>query len=462
MQKKSLLAMLLALTLLLSGCTLIQKDPEVDAATEILRLGDQVVTKGEIQKDVNYQLQYMSYLYSMYGYSYDATSPDNIAEVQNSVISEFKKQLVTDAKIREMGLDQLTADDEAKIQSDAEKAFQDNLDYIISDNEDLADLSDEEKNEKAKAQLAETGYTMDSALEHAREDLLNDKLRQEIIKDVAVTDEEIQADFDSKVASAKETYENNAGSWATAANNGTTTLYYTPAGVRYVKQILVKFKDEDQTKIDDANKKVTDAQTKVTEAQSKIDDAQAILDNADASEEDKTAAQGDLDAATAEKDAAQAELDAAQTEVASVTETAFANIDADADAILAQIAEGADWDTLMAEKTQDPGMQSGKTAERGYAVSADMTNFDSAFVQAAMALEKIGDVSGKTRGTTYGYYIIKYVADAAEGPIALDEVKESIQSSLLSTKQDDTYNQKVQDWVTEAESQFKQDLNALK
>ena len=145
-----------------------------------------------------------------------------------------------------------------------------------------------------------------------------------------------------------------------------------------------------------------------------------------------------------------------------MTETAFANIDADADAILAQIAEGADWDTLMAEKTQDPGMQSGKTAERGYAVSADMTNFDSAFVQAAMALEKIGDVSGKTRGTTYGYYIIKYVADAAEGPIALDEVKESIQSSLLSTKQDDTYNQKVQDWVSEAESQFKQDLNALK
>ena len=462
MQKKTLLALVLALTLLLSGCTLIQKDPVVDAATEILRLGDDVITKGKVQEAVNNQLNYMSYLYSMYGYSYDATSPDNIAEVQNSVISEFKKQLVTDAKIREMGLDQLTADDEAKIQSDAEKAFQDNLDYIISDNEDLADLSDEEKNEKAKAQLAETGYTMDSALEHAREDMLNDKLRQEIIKDVAVTDEEIQADFDSKVASAKETYENNAGSWATAANNGTTTLYYTPAGVRYVKQILVKFKDEDQTKIDDANKKVTDAQTKVTEAQSKIDDAQAILDNADASEEDKTAAQGDLDAATAEKDAAQAELDAAQTEVASVTETAFANIDADADAILAQIAEGADWDTLMAEKTQDPGMQSGKTAERGYAVSADMTNFDSAFVQAAMALEKIGDVSGKTRGTTYGYYIIKYVADAAEGPIALDEVKESIQSSLLSTKQDDTYNQKVQDWVSEAESQFKQDLNALK
>ena len=224
MQKKSLLALALALTLLLSGCTLIQKDPEVDAATEILRLGEDVITKGKVQEAVNNQLSYMSYLYSLYGYSYDATSADNIAEVQDSVISNFKKQLVTDAKTREMGLDSLTAEEEAQIQSDAEKAYQDNLDYIISDNDDLADLSDEEKNEKAKAMLEKTGYTMDDALENAREELLSKKLREEIIKDVVVTDEEIQADFDSKVASAKETYENNAGSWATAANNGTTTL----------------------------------------------------------------------------------------------------------------------------------------------------------------------------------------------------------------------------------------------
>ena len=134
----------------------------------------------------------------------------------------------------------------------------------------------------------------------------------------------------------------------------------------------------------------------------------------------------------------------------------------DPGAFMAQIAEGADWDTLMAEKTQDPGMQSGTTAERGYAVSADMTNFDSAFVEAAMALKNVGDVSDKTRGSAYGYYIIKYVGDAVEGPIALDDVKESIQSSLLSTKQDDTYTQTVDGWVSNAESQFKLDLNALK
>ena len=68
-------------------------------------------------------------------------------------------------------------------------------------------------------------------------------------------------------------------------------------------------------------------------------------------------------------------------------------------------------------------------------------------------------ISGKIRGSSYGYYIIKYVGDSVEGPIALDEVKETISSSLLSTKQTETYNNTLQSWVDAAD--FKVDLNAL-
>lgn len=461
MQKKALLALMLALTLVLTGCTLVQKDPEVDKAQAIITLGDQVITKGEVVEAVNYQLEYMSYLYSLYGYAYDPTDPAAIEEVRSSVITSFKTQMVRTAKIREMGLDKLTAEEEAKIQADAESKYQENLDYIISDNEDLANLTEEEKQAKAKEQLESTGYTMETALEDARTTLLDDKLRQELIKDVQVTDEDIQKEYDSRVESAKSTYENNAGSWASAANNGTSPLYYTPAGVRYVKQILVKFTDEDQAAITAAGEKVTAAQSAVTAADAKVSAAQAILDDENASAEDKTAAEGDLNAAKEEQEKAQSDLTAAQAEASAATETAFANIDAAADEILAQLAEGADWETLMAEKNQDPGMQSGITAERGYAVSADMTSFDAAFVQAAMALEKIGDVSGKTRGESYGYYIIKYVGDAVEGPIALEEVKETLESSVLSTKQDETYNTQIQNWLTEMEPQFKVNLKAL-
>ena len=423
MQKKALLALMLVLTMVLTGCTLVQKDPEVDKAQEVLRLGDKVITKGEVQEQVQSYQDYMSYIYSMYGMSYDASSSEAMAQARDEALNAFKNDMMTEAKIAELGMDQLTEEEEAQVQADGEKSFQDSLKFQMEDNEDYKDLTDEEKTAKATEDLAKNGITPESSRESARKQLVEQKLRDYVIKDVTVTDEDIQKDYDEKVASAKSSYENNAGSWASAANNGSSTLYYTPAGVRYVKQILVKFTEEDQAKIDTANGKITAAQ--------------AILDNADATEEEKTAAQGNLEAA-------QAELTAAQ-------DAAFANLDPAADEIAQQLADGADWDTLMAEKTQDPGMQSGITAERGYAVSADMTSFDSAFVEAAMALEKVGDVSPKTKGASYGYYIIKYVGDAAEGPIPLDEVKESLRESLLTTKQNETYDNTLAGWVSEGD-----------
>ena len=126
MQKKSLLALALALTLFLSGCTLIQKDAAVDAATEIIRYGDTVITKGEIQKQVDSQLAYMAYYYSLFGYSFDVTDPKNISDARDAVITSYKTRLVVNAKAKEMGLDQLTAEEEAKIKEDAEKEYHEN------------------------------------------------------------------------------------------------------------------------------------------------------------------------------------------------------------------------------------------------------------------------------------------------------------------------------------------------
>ena len=57
MRKKALLAMLLVMSLVLSGCALIQKDAAVDAAQEILKLGDQVYTKAQVQERVQSELE---------------------------------------------------------------------------------------------------------------------------------------------------------------------------------------------------------------------------------------------------------------------------------------------------------------------------------------------------------------------------------------------------------------------
>ena len=52
MQKKALLALLLVLTMILSGCSLIVKDEAVDAARVVIRVGDDTYTKAQVQAQI--------------------------------------------------------------------------------------------------------------------------------------------------------------------------------------------------------------------------------------------------------------------------------------------------------------------------------------------------------------------------------------------------------------------------
>ena len=99
-------------------------------------------------------------------------------------------------------------------------------------------------------------------------------------------------------------------------------------------------------------------------------------------------------------------------------------------------------------------------AEKGYAVFSGMTDFDSAFVDAAMGLAAIGDTSDKIRGESYGYYVIKYVGDVTPGAVDYESVKDTLHDSLLSSRQSDTWNTTVDTWIKEAG--IKEDLGALK
>ena len=457
MRKKALLALMLALTLLLSGCALIVKDQAVDNATEIIRMGDQVVTKDKVKEQVESALQYNEYYASLLGQSYDRTDPSAIAEAQQEAVDALKEDLVLTAKAKELGLDQLTAEEEETVNTKAQEDYDSAVEYVKTNGLAGEGLEGEELDKAVTDYLVARGATLDEYTETERKTLIDDKLREYAIKDVVVTDEEIKAEYDTRVEKDKTTYTDNTGSWATAANNG-TTLYYTPAGVRRVKQILIKFKDEDQTAIDEAKTRVTDANTAVTTAEAKVTAAQSTLEIDGIDEETKSQATADLESANKELEEANKALEEANQAVTDATNKAFENITADADEVLASVkAEGADWQAIMDEKNQDPGM---KNNEKGYAVAAGMTNFDSAFVDAAMALAKPGDISDKVKGTSYGYYIIRYDSDEAEGPVNLDDVKETISSALLTTKQNETYNTAVEGWVESAG--IKVDMNALK
>ena len=66
------------------------------------------------------------------------------------------------------------------------------------------------------------GYTREQLEASYKHTKMLDKLREETIKDVVVTEEELQADYDEKVASQQETYDATPTSYVSALNNGST------------------------------------------------------------------------------------------------------------------------------------------------------------------------------------------------------------------------------------------------
>jgi parvulin-like peptidyl-prolyl isomerase len=422
MQKKSLLALLLALMMLLSGCALVSVDTEKDNARTIVDVNGETVNKQTIYAAVQNQIQmnqYYNQLYASIGMTGSYSTDE--ATVTAQVIESYVNQLVSTQKAKELGLYEMTEEEKAEIETNGQDNYNSFLDSVASTYMPGSTLEGDELRaaaaqyaEENKITTADGRYTLDDFIASATDAKAIDKLQEYLIKDVAVTAEEVQADFDAKVESAKADYETNPDNYGYSRMNG-STVYYAPAGYRMVKHILVPIADEDSTATADA--------------QTALNDAQAALDAA---------------AEDADKDALQAAVDAAQAAYDEAQAAGFANAKAKADEIYAlATAEDADFDALIAEYSTD------SMPEEGYAIREGFAYFVEPFVTGAMALQNVGDVSEPVE-STYGYHIIKYVGDVEEGPVDIETVRASIESALLTTKQDEATSTAMEQFVSEA------------
>ncbi|MDD3410958.1 MAG: peptidylprolyl isomerase [Eubacteriales bacterium] len=451
MRKRVFLAVLMVAAIALTtSCGLIEKNEEVDQQTVIIDVAGKQFTKAEVQQAVASTLSYQSYLYSMYGMNFDATSADTISAAQDNAISTLVQSAVLEKKEAEYGVDQFTDEELATLQQTVDSNYQTYMDSVKTNYFADTELTGDELDKAIEAKMTELGYsTKDDMLTSEKSSSAYDKLKAEIVKDVAVTDDEIQTEYDSKLAAAQASYASNLSQYGTDAQNG-TTIYYRPAGYRYVKNLLRTLSEEDSKAISDLNTQITDKQSQLDTANTSL----AALPEDAATDTEEQAK--DREALTASVTTLTAELADLQSQLDSKTEAAYAALQPTIDEILAKIAAGEDFDKLIEEYGQDTG-----TANHpdGYLVCAGDTAYVAPFTEAAMALEKIGDVSPATR-STYGVHILKYVSDVTEGAVALDEVKDALSASLLTTKQDSLFNTTLEQWVTEANAKtYKDRLN---
>jgi parvulin-like peptidyl-prolyl isomerase len=120
-----------------------------------------------------------------------------------------------------------------------------------------------------------------------------------------------------------------------------------------------------------------------------------------------------------------------------------------ADEAAAKVLAGEDFDKLVDQYNEDPGMKSEPIKSQGYAVGKATTRFVEPFKTAALALVNIGDVSPVV-ASDMGYHILKLVGKLTPGTIPFEQVKDLCKAKALEEKQNSAYDVQVKDWVSKA------------
>ncbi len=361
--------------------------------------GAVTVLKSEIQDEYDQMLsQYVAY-YAQYGYSVDEYD----TELQASVAQETVQTKLSTAIVRHYAAQngyELTEEKKTELAAQVKTALDNTREYLESYLSAYGFTGDE-LNAAVEEQMAQAGYTEETLMDSAElNDVLN-FLYERATADVTVTEDEVKAAFDEKVAKQKESY----ASVDTFINDyvNESEILYTPENVRLMECIFVASVEGEAT------------------------------------EDEATADEATADEATV------AEATAGEVaDIASMTGYAKAK------AIAAAIAGGADFEESMKAYNEDSSTE--EQMLRGYPVAENSTTYGDEFTAGAMALEHVGDVSDVIV-TDYGYFILRYAKDLESGEADFEARMETETEETLTNKKNDAYSAFIDTILDEADIQ---------
>ena len=371
--------------------------------------GAVTVLKSEIQDEYDQMLsQYVAY-YAQYGYSVDEYD----TELQASVAQETVQTKLSTSIVRHYAAQngyELTEEKKTELAAQVKTALDNTREYLES-YLSASGFTGDELNAAVEEQMAQAGYTEETLMDSAElNDVLN-FLYERATADVTVTEDEVKAAFDEKVAKQKESYASVDAFVNDYVNE--SEILYTPENVRLMECIFV-----------------ASVEGEATEDEATADEA---------TEDEATADEATVSEATVSEATAGEAAD-----IASLTGYAKAK------AIAAAIAGGADFEETMKAYTED-----GSTEEqmlRGYPVAENSTTYGEEFMAGAMALEHVGDVSDVIV-TDYGYFILRYAKDLESGEADFEARKEIETEETLTNKKNDAYSAFIDTILDEADIQ---------
>jgi len=447
---KRLFCILLSLVMLMSISFALAEDTADAAAETAEAVSDEpvllvTVNGQEIQSDNDYLLYMQSnYLNWAYSNGYDTSDASLITAVNQQSLYDTIGYFLVLQKGKELGLDQFTDEEKDAFAVTAKAQWEEIVNSFVSANEAITeDSSDEDKaaaRADAEAQLqSDYGYDEARYIKEYGDQAVNNTIYQRVTDylstDLKVTDEDIQTYFNDLVKDDQEVYENDAGSYEFYTRYYGQPSYYMPAGYRGITHILLKVDDELLNTWKDLSARLEEQKSAAEEAA----DATPAPDAEPTAEPEPTDEPEPTEDPVTEKmvsDAKTAIIDSVQATV---------------DEIMAKLEGGASFEDLIKEYGTDPGMENDATRAEGYPVHNDSILYDPAFRDAAMALEKVGDISDPVVGQ-YGVHILQYLRDIPGGAVELtEEMKNEFRATILQEMITEAMHSAVDQWMEEAE-----------
>jgi len=357
-------------------------------------------------EDVSAEYEAMNAQYASYGFSLADLGMEG--EAKKGLVESAVTNAVLQAKGVELGLDQLDEAAAAAMMADAEIAFDYYIDYYLSYYYPDAEQYTEEMIAEATAYWAGTGLDVETYYNSLVQEVVSEKLYDHATEGIAIEEADVLATYETALADDEAAFAENAYNYIDAHTAG-EPIAWNPEGYRTVKHVLVMF-DDDQSMV-------------YADLRAQLDTLNAEL----AALENPAEETADAEAAaprTAE------EINADIAACAIELEALYSTLLPTAQEVIDAFNSGTDFETLIAQYNADPGMMNGNTAVTGYAVCAEHTYWDPAFVDGAMAIEAPGQISGPIYGQN-GIHVIYYLADIPAGPVALEEIRAGIEEEAL-------------------------------
>lgn len=395
MKKKiiALLSVLIAVLMLFGACAVEETQDTAAAGSPPETTDNPVVV--EVDGEPIYYDQYHTYYASVCAqYGIEEDDEANGAYIRDMIIDSLVNEKIMMQKLTENGYMDLTdkqiaqaeQDSQAYLDSIVEAYYGATIESALE--EGYTDAQYEEAKVPYEEQvLTEMGYTKEEYLNYYKMTIAGDMAREALVGDITPTEEEIQAKYDENVAYDQEAMEEDPTQYVSTALTG-STVYYVPAGIRMVRQVLIKI-DEDSS-----------GAISVLREQGYGDQADYLL------------------------------------------EKALADIKPEADDVISKLDSGSiTFDEAVTSLNRDTEMP-----KDGYAVVEGCMSYVESFTTSAMALDNIGEYT-ELVSSDYGYHIIEYYSDVSEGAVSYDSVKDEIKESITATMQDEAWQKIIDEWT---------------